>query len=145
MPSSQPSSKVSEMYLFPCPCPLGGAGEGFARSQLQSKKKSFPAGKARLVQGLEDVQLSWKWDIPLGSVHMASSSAVWLAISPFLHMVVDHALRALPCHQGCRNLLSLIPLQGSAHSASLLLTGDPRYQDGEGGRGTTVVVSAPPS
>lgn len=65
VPSSQPSSKVSEMYLFLSPCPPGEAGEEFMRSQLQSKKQSFPAGKARLVQGLEDVQLSWKGDISL--------------------------------------------------------------------------------
>lgn len=133
-----PSSKVSEMDFFPCSCPFGGAGEGFARSQLQSTGIVLQLAEQDWFRG-------WKMSSCLESgtslleVSTLHPAMLLDTVSPLLHMVVDHAFCALPCHRDCRNLLLLIPLQRSTHSAFLLLTGDPQFQDGEGGRGTAVV------
>lgn len=41
MKSSHPFPPLKSRMWHPCPCPLGGTGGGFARSQFQSKRNVF--------------------------------------------------------------------------------------------------------
>lgn len=120
LPSSQSFPRVSEINLFPCPCPTGWAGEGFARSQLQSKgefsswqsKTASVTGRCPAVMKVRHP--SWKCPHCIQQCCMTNS-------------VFFSECGGLPC-SSCfilpprlQKLAFAIALQRSAHSAPALI------------------------